>query len=635
MIATWMLYSVLCAAGLSVAAILAERVLLSGGGAVRHAWIAAIVCALVIPVAAYQLAPRPVVDAPAVSIAPTLEVQPIDVSAATSVAVSPPSLSRAGSSRLRSAAMAAVSANRSFVIGWIAMSAALALYFVVGVAILAWMRRRWERRTILGVSVLVSERTGPAVVGTLSPAIVMPEWAINMQPSQLALMLRHEEEHRRAGDAQLLTAAHIALILMPWNPAVWWMMMRLGMAVELDCDARVLQGADARSYGDLLLEVARPRRGPRLIGATAFSERAGQLERRIRAITRRRDIVSRRGRIAALLIGLAAIGLACVAPHPAVPPRVSIQSHIRPVQNRMGLQQRVADAAPTPKPKTTSAAAVSSRVPIQRDTLLNVTGKVRADTLIIASPATVPSPHVLQERAVKTEDPLVDSAFARLFSGITLTTEQANQARDLLTKLALTQRENDIATVYAMTKSATMRIALQASRDSALRTIVTSDADRVTLDARLAASGPLGGGRRGRSGSPAVAGDTLFIGGGGRGFEGARGRGRSGGSTLTEVPVNVGDAIYAFLFQGIGLSPDQELFARKLIADTQQAMQALIPQPPLTELRLLTSGAVLMRPDSKLALTSLITSDADRNLLESRIAFEQRVIKSISPVSRP
>jgi beta-lactamase regulating signal transducer with metallopeptidase domain len=117
-----------------------------------------------------------------------------------------------------------------------------------------------------------------------------------METSQLELMLRHEEEHRRAKDAQFMTIAQLVLILTPWNAALWWLTVRLGMAVELDCDARVLRDADARSYGDLLLEVARPRPWPRLIGATAFAERAEQLERRIRAITRRRMRASR-GRV--------------------------------------------------------------------------------------------------------------------------------------------------------------------------------------------------------------------------------------------------------------------------------------------------------------------------------------------------
>ena len=114
--------------------------------------------------------------------------------------------------------------------------------------------------------------------------------------------------------------ASLALIVMPWNPALWWQMLRLRVAVELDCDARVLRDADARSYGDLLLEVARPRRRLMLLGATAFAERASQLERRIRAIGMRRGVGARGVRVLAISIGVAAVSLAWVAPRPAVPP---------------------------------------------------------------------------------------------------------------------------------------------------------------------------------------------------------------------------------------------------------------------------------------------------------------------------
>ena len=101
------------------------------------------------------------------------------------------------------------------------------------------------------------------------------------------------------------------------------------------------------------------------------------------------------------------------------------------------------------------------------------------------------------------------------------------------------------------------------------------------------------------------------------------------------MPANVGDAVFAYLFQGIGLSSDQEVSARKIIVDAQQAMQSLIPQPPLTELRLLTSGAVLVRPESKIALMAFVSSDGDRDLLEQRIAQENRVVKTAQPLTKP
>jgi len=332
MIAAWMLYCTLCAAALAGAALLAERALLGSGGSLRYVWVAAIVLSFVVPVVAYRTASRPT---PPVAV-PTASSNAL-VESALDRAIAVPSSVAENAHAVPStwnwrATMTAITrANRVLVVAWITLSAALALYFLVGVVALARMRRRWPRQNVLGFSVLVSDKTGPAVVGAVSPAIVMPAWALNMEPSQLELMLRHEEEHRRAKDAQLMTIAQLMLILMPWNAALWWLTVRLGMAVELDCDARVLRNADARSYGDLLLEVARPRRGPRLIGATAFAERAEQLERRIRAITRRRVRASRGARATAALSGFAVVSIAWVAPRPPVPARAASSHLVAPI----------------------------------------------------------------------------------------------------------------------------------------------------------------------------------------------------------------------------------------------------------------------------------------------------------------
>ena len=54
--------------------------------------------------------------------------------------------------------------------------------------------------TLLDVEVLVAERTGPALVGVFAPSIVVPEWALTMEAPQLALLLRHEQEHRKSHD---------------------------------------------------------------------------------------------------------------------------------------------------------------------------------------------------------------------------------------------------------------------------------------------------------------------------------------------------------------------------------------------------------------------------------------------------
>ena len=102
-------------------------------------------------------------------------------------------------------------------------------------------------------------------------------------------------EHQRAGDTTLLSLAQLVLVAMPWNPLAWWQVRRLRLAIELDCDARVLRAEpDVRSYGTLLLEVGRPNGRFALAGA-ALSDRAGDLEQRIRMMTRRAKGLSRAG----------------------------------------------------------------------------------------------------------------------------------------------------------------------------------------------------------------------------------------------------------------------------------------------------------------------------------------------------
>ena len=637
MIASWMLYCVLCGLGLSLAAVLAERALVAGRGPVRFVWIGAVALSLVVPVVAYRVASQPApaaTSAPVVSaVAPPVVIDPVGPTTAPVV--------RASSAQQLAwdwrAAFAR--ADRPLAIVWIAMSSVLALYFAAGIFILAWMRQRWSLRAVLGVPVFVSERIGPALVGTLSPAIVVPEWALAMDPAQLALMLRHEEEHRRAGDGQILAAAQLALIAMPWNVALWWQVVRLRLAVELDCDARVLRDVDARVYGDLLLEVARPRRAFRLMGATAFAERATQLERRIRVMSRHRVHTSRRARAAAAGIALVSVSVAWVAPHPSAPPRPQSATKA----NTASADSMVArDTLPHVVARTTQPLATPPSV--LRDTLPPVvfprTGDTVQRSVRALRPVSIPpvvAPIGTETRfggpvpAMRSGTPrseFVDSVFNRLFNGITLTAEQEARARALLANLERQQIAQDQIALGSAARDLARRNAFQAERDSTLRALLTSDADRAVLDVRLAppvlGRGGRGGGRgaladtAARRLGAAVPTDSAIGRGAARGAGGgARG---GGGRGQAQSVSSLAEATFNRLFNGITLTPDQESTARAAIVRAQEGIVSLTPQRYVRVAMGRGGPIVVLQAQSDSALAALLDNDGDRAMLRSRIA---------------
>lgn len=168
-----------------------------------------------------------------------------------------------------------------------------------------------------GVSVVVTDLMGPATVGLLRSHVLVPRWVLALPGVERQYVLRHEEEHRRAHDGRLLFAASLPLLLMPWNLAIWWQLRRLCLAVEMDCDNRVVGAlGDARAYGGLLLKVAQaasrgPRFQPALLGGV------GTLERRLTALlapTPLRHI--QRFMLSAVALGLLFVVL--LMPHPVL-----------------------------------------------------------------------------------------------------------------------------------------------------------------------------------------------------------------------------------------------------------------------------------------------------------------------------
>jgi hypothetical protein len=111
---------------------------------------------------------------------------------------------------------------------------------------------------------------------------------------------------------------------MPWNPAIWWAMRRLRLAVEIDCDRRLLaRGVDPRQYASLLLAVGERISATPFAWATALAGSRSSLETRVLAMSS--SLRPRHYRLAIGGTGIIAAGLiaiACASPVPdsVVPP---------------------------------------------------------------------------------------------------------------------------------------------------------------------------------------------------------------------------------------------------------------------------------------------------------------------------
>src|SRR5207302_1896332 len=99
-------------------------------------------------------------------------------------------------------------------------------------------------------------------------------------------------------------------------PALWWQVRRLRLAVEMDCDARVLaRGGDTPEYAELLLRVGQ-RRARLPLGAPALGEPISFLGRRVRRMATALPRWRWAGATAASMVAVAVIIAACEAPRP-------------------------------------------------------------------------------------------------------------------------------------------------------------------------------------------------------------------------------------------------------------------------------------------------------------------------------
>lgn len=203
---------------------------------------------------------------------------------------------------------------------WTAGSALFGVLLLLAHRRLSRERATWPVERMAGSHVRVSIDLGPAVVGWRRPDIVVPRWALAMTEDEQRLIVLHEREHLEAGDQHLLALTLLLVLLAPWNPAHWWMLHRLRLAIEIDCDRRALRaGAGLLPYGELLVRLGS--RGRRtLLPVAALAERGSTLVRRVRAFTAAPPRARWAGGSAAGTMALLLVGTAGALPAPAPAP---------------------------------------------------------------------------------------------------------------------------------------------------------------------------------------------------------------------------------------------------------------------------------------------------------------------------
>ena len=319
MILLWMTYASLIAIGAATAACALEIAARALGRSTRFVWLGAIAFSLLWPL--WRVTSALVPGTSVASATSRILLPSISVAAPRSMLV-------AFAERLTTLG---AEWSMTLLILWVATSALLLLRIGFGIHAIHAQRRSWVARVLDGVDVLVAPDAGPAVVGILNPRIVIPDWALTLEPNLRALVLRHELEHVRARDTAPRLLAALLPALLPWNPAVWWQANRLTLAIEVDCDARVLRDGVRRDrYGLLLLAIAQRQTLTTL--APALSEPTSQLEQRIlvmqRSHPRRPMLVA----FALVIAAAAVLAFACSAPAPDSPsgstPRMASEPYL-------------------------------------------------------------------------------------------------------------------------------------------------------------------------------------------------------------------------------------------------------------------------------------------------------------------
>ena len=199
-----------------------------------------------------------------------------------------------------------------------------------------------------------SEVDRPSVIGFFAPRILIPDWLFaELSPTELNHIVMHEAEHLRRRDDWINLLQKIGLVLLPLNPALFWIDRRLSTERELACDDGVLkQTSMARSYAESLASIAEKRLESRLhrrfgalaLAVTGLKRRRSELGQRIESILGRRPSLNPAvaGGLSAVLIA-GVVGSGAALAH--APQLVSFRSEISSPQIAVAAP-RVVEAHP-------------------------------------------------------------------------------------------------------------------------------------------------------------------------------------------------------------------------------------------------------------------------------------------------
>jgi TonB family protein len=339
----WMVRAAIVGGVATAAAWMFERAFRNVNAGTRHAWTFALLATTLLP-----LVPRLTSSSSVTEVVPAIALPAIVVSGGGEY-----------SSALNWAALI-----------WMALSAAVALAYLISYVRLQRARRTWLPARLMEHEVFLSQGFGPAIFGFIAPRIVMPEWVRTTSDEEQRLILLHEREHIRVKDHLQLLLTMLATVAMPWNPFVWIQTRKLRFALEADCDQRVLAAIpDHERYATLLVDVGTRQMGLWL--TPALAEHRNGLERRIAMLANR--MIRNRWKAAMLMaLGIGATVVACESRLPQEP---------QPMREavRMTDGERTVEVSELRKAETTTEQLIASNYPpLLRDAGIGGTVRIRA-----------------------------------------------------------------------------------------------------------------------------------------------------------------------------------------------------------------------------------------------------------------